>query len=67
MASELRYSGPMSDIDLYLSMLESGAAEAAEPLVAPINVLRWFGDDISIPQTSASTGPVRHSNGVYRR
>ena len=57
----------MSDIDLYLSMLELGAAEAAEPLVAPINVLRWFGDNTGIPQASASSEPVRHPNGVCRR
>jgi hypothetical protein len=29
---------PISDIDLYLSMLESGAVEGAQPLVAPIDV-----------------------------
>jgi len=66
MASELPLSTPISDIDLYLSMLELGAAEAAEPLAAPI-VLRWFGDDIGILQTSASSELVRHSNGVSRR
>ena len=66
MASELRSLDPMSDIDLYLSMLDLGTAEAAEPLVAPINVWRWSGDHIGIPQMSASSEPVRNSNGVSK-
>jgi hypothetical protein len=61
MVSELPLQARISDIDFYLSVLDLGAAEVAEPLVAPINLLRRFGDEISNPHTSASSGPVRRS------
>jgi hypothetical protein len=56
----------MSDIDLYLSMLHLGVAEPG-PNLSEFRLMGWAGWPQAFPQTSASSGPVRHSGGVCRR